>query len=238
MLWKRDLQKTVRRTRAGILTLLVPMVLAAVVAVSFSGAQTEGKARLASIVLMNMWFVAVDFGVYPVRLFKRLRPIFLTYEVPLLAMLVASSIYATVNLAIRCGVIMLLMPSHADLSLSTGILLCVLTGVLSIGCFSLGTLFASVSLSIHEVFIYAPHIFYGLGILSGFIEIPAVTSRLSILTFNPIASLAGISRSLLTYDITENPIDWSTLLAIIVIMLASIIVLSWSRHLARVVTLL
>jgi hypothetical protein len=185
---------------------------------------------------MNMWFVAVDFGVYPVRINKRLRPILLTYEISVASLFIATALFASVNLIVRCGLIFLFTANHQTPDLFSLLALALVTFSLALGCFALGNVLAAISLSLHEVFLYSPHMFYLLGILTGFIQLPAITTAVDLRAVHSVAVMASFSRSILIAD-SRSP-DVIALFTVGIIVVLSILLLSWSRRLSRVVTLL
>ncbi len=236
LLWKKDLLKVIRRARTGVASCLLPLLFTAVLSISFSGAQADASGRWAALVLMNMWLVAVDFGVYPVRIYKRLRPILLTYEISVSSLFVATMLFASVNLGVRCGLIILLTANHQTPDLVPFVALTLVTCTLAFFCFALGNLLAAFSLSLHEVFLYSPHFFFLLGIVTGFIQLPALTSAFQFSAGHPMAVMASFARSIL---IADNLAPYGLAISTSGMILAiSFLLLSWTRRVARVVTLL
>lgn len=238
VLWKMDLFKTIRRARTGIVALLLPMVLAALLTLSFAQFQASDRHKMAALVVMNIWLIGVDYGTYPLRLVKRLRPLFLAYTVSGPALFVASSLNALLGLVIRSVALVMLLPrAFWEAGLSWPLLL-LPVGLIVLLCFSLGIFLASISRSFHEIFLYAPHIFIGLGAISGFFELPSILSPILLLKLNPLVRLADRCRDLV---LSSHAVVWPDFTDVSIGLLiagCSALLLMVSRRLFVAITLI
>ncbi len=183
---------------------------------------------------MVLWLLVIDYGTYPARLIKRLRPIFLTYDISLLAILVATTQQALLNALVRMISIVAIL-GHGNISLAG--LASLWVPLLVLGCFgfSLGLLLAAVSKSLFEVFLFSHHLFFALGFASGFFTLPAILSFVVIEPLNPLRAIARHCYLLL--GSSQQVSGSGVLLSYAVVLVLSGLALYYSRRLMIAISL-
>jgi hypothetical protein len=217
-----------------VIVFLLPTILSAFLALSLAGVAPPGVDGSHALIVMVLWLLVIDYGTYPARLIKRLRPIFLTYDISLPAIFVAATQQALLNALVRIISIVAVL-GYANISWAGLASLWAPLLVLGSFGFSLGLLLAAVSKSLFEVFLFGHHLFFALGFVSGFFTLPAVLSFVVIEPLNPLRAIARHCYVLLgsSPQVGGNGV----LLSYVVVLVLSGLALYYSRRLMIAISL-
>lgn len=195
----RELMRTYKKSRIGFGVILFPAIAGSFFAIGISSAQSGGT-DLMQLYQVLFWLFLIDVGSYPLRLYKRVRPLIVLLDPSILSLAVSSTIRSIFLASLRMIPLFILNTTsgsgyHLPIeplsslykSCLTSLVIC-LSIVASVAfLFSVGLLTTAFYLSFMEINQFLPPSLGLLGYISGYFPIsrPAFLSGLDI--YNPLA---------------------------------------------------
>lgn len=238
----RELMRTYKKSRIGFGVILLPAIAGSFFAIGISSARPEGTNQ-SHLYQVLFWLFLIDVGSYPLRLYKRIRPLILLLDPSLLSLAAASALRSMVLGLLRMLPLVVLnlfgggshhwhMQLLSNLLISPFVSLVLGLSVVSLIAFlfGLGILAAAFYLSFMEINQFLPPSLGLLGYVSGYFPIsrPSFISALD--AYNPLAMIrVGL------FDSSSVLVDTATqpLIAAVILVGLSLILSLTGDHLVN-----
>ena len=179
LLFNRELMRTYKKSRIGIFVVALPALAGTFVTLTLSTSSTNGNESTATNILtMLLWLFLVDAGSFPIRIYKRVRPLVLTLRPGPIEMLIASLTRAIFLGSIRSAPIIIPIMAQQLIKRNETIDLpemgeavinsLLLISVELLAVFAIGYLIASFYTNFMEINKFLPPSLMILGYLSGY----------------------------------------------------------------------
>ena len=200
LLFNRELMRTYKKSRIGIFVVALPALAGTFVTLTLSTSSTNGNESTATNILtMLMWLFLVDAGSFPIRIYKRVRPLVLTLRPGPIEMLIASLTRAIFLGSIRSAPIIIPIIAQQLIKRNETIDLpemgeavinsLLLISVELLAVFAIGYLIASFYTNFMEINKFLPPSLMILGYLSGYYPVNRPELIKSLDGINPFSML-------------------------------------------------
>ena len=200
LLFNRELMRTYKKSRIGIFVVALPALAGTFVTLTLSTSSTNGNESTATNILtMLMWLFLVDAGSFPIRIYKRVRPLVLTLRPGPIEMLIASLTRAIFLGSIRSAPIIIPIIAQQLIKRNETIDLpemgeavinsLLLISVELLAVFAIGYLIASFYTNFMEINKFLPPSLMILGYLSGYYPVNRPDLIKNLDAINPFSML-------------------------------------------------
>ena len=200
LLFNRELMRTYKKSRIGIFVVALPALAGTFVTLTLSTSSTNGNESTATNILtMLMWLFLVDAGSFPIRIYKRVRPLVLTLRPGPIEMLIASLTRAIFLGSIRSAPIIIPIMAQQLIKRNETIDLpemgeavinsLLLISVELLAVFAIGYLIASFYTNFMEINKFLPPSLMILGYLSGYYPVNRPDLIKNLDAINPFSML-------------------------------------------------